>query len=126
MQEKKYFFNGEKIKGIQMITVVPGISDEGEFSKLKSQLFSYVSNSQDKEYCLDFSEVKNLNYVSSSLSVMMNFNRYCINNNKKSYFVSNPRLKPFLNDSQLVDTLFKGNVFDSKEDLESSIFQSKI
>jgi hypothetical protein len=126
MGEKKYFFNGKKIKGIQLVTVVPEISNELEFSQLKSQLFTYVSNSPAKEYCLDFSEVKNLNYISNSLSVMMNFNRYCINNNKKCYFVSNSRLKPFLKDSQLVGTLFKGNVFDSKEDLESSILQSKI
>ncbi|HKL23661.1 MAG TPA: hypothetical protein VJ895_02820 [Candidatus Nanoarchaeia archaeon] len=121
MAEKKYFFNGRKIKGIQMVTVIPDISREREFSELKNQLFNYVSNSPDNGYCLDFSKVKNFNYVSNSISVMMNFNRYCVNNNKKCYFVSNSKLKPFLEKSHLVDTLFKGNVFDSKEQLENFI-----
>ena len=121
MAEKKYFFNGRKIKGIQMVTVIPDISREREFSELKNQLFNYVSNSKDKKYCLDFSKVKNFNYVSNPISVMMNFNRYCVNNNKKCYFVSNSKLKPFLEKSHLVDTLFKGNVFDSKEQLENFI-----
>jgi hypothetical protein len=122
MQEKKYFFNGRKLGKIQLVTVDSEISKEFEFNKLKSQLFEYISNSKEQEYCLDFSEVKNLEYISNSLSVMMNFNRYCANNNKKCYFISNSKLKPYLENSLLIDTLFKGNVFDSKEQLENSVF----
>ncbi len=117
--QKKYFFNGRKIKDVQLLTIVPDISVEPQFNLLKSQLMKHISNSSARRYCLDFSQVNSINYISNSISVMMNFHRYCINENKESYFVSNPNLKPHLEKSQLIHGLFNGNVFDSHEEFKN-------
>jgi hypothetical protein len=115
--EKKYFFNGSKIRDIQLLTVVPEISDQSEYTKLKSQLENYILDSKENKFCLDLSKIKKAN-IGIQLSVMMNFHRVCQIRDKENYLIPHLEMENYLDKPTMI-SLFSNRVYDSTLSLDN-------
>lgn len=97
---ESFFTNGRKIMGVQIIDVSSKVEKEDHYITLKSQLYQYVDEDLNKEYCLDLSNLK-INCISQVISTMMSFQRYCFNKNKDACFRVSEELKEILESAQL-------------------------
>ncbi|NCN86204.1 hypothetical protein GW932_00050 [archaeon] len=99
--ENKYLTKEETINGIPTIKVSKKINDEGNFSKLKSDLIRYIEGDKNT-CCLDLSEFNLKNFNSNHISLMDTFQRYCNTHDKKDYsFLINKELEEKINEWSL-------------------------
>ncbi len=112
-----FISNGEEIKKVRLIKISSKVKDFSDYSILNNELLQYMKNNNSKKYCLDFSNIKLLDYT-RPLRSMMQFQIICHNETSvEPYFIMEDR-----HFSKMANAGFGKNkfpyVFNSRKDLE--------